>query len=201
MSGSLGFAGELKQAFPVAWPEKKPGGMRGGRRVAPLLGFWPAASGILTCTGALGVETGILGVSLEDGTTGSAAGAVGTVGVVGEGGFRGGALCLSRRQRARSFIENGNFVDRGREGGSFGERSSSRRGTTLHQLHNLIADFRIDAAQLVLDVDPVLLTKGEQVFALHVKLAGQNVDTDLFLRQAQFPLMTLFPKPPNGWYP
>jgi hypothetical protein len=42
----------------------------------------------------------------------------------------------------------------------------------------LVALLGLDAAQLVLDVDPVLTAQVEQVFALYVQFTRQSVETD-----------------------
>jgi hypothetical protein len=48
-----------------------------------------------------------------------------------------------------------------------------------------IALVRIQAAELVLDVDAGLAAQVEQVFALHVQLASQGINADFLSLQAE----------------
>jgi hypothetical protein len=59
-----------------------------------------------------------------------------------------------------------------------------RTTSTPDQLDYLVALFRIEAAQLVLDIETVPLAQFEQVLALHVERLRQCVDSDLLLCQA-----------------
>src|SRR5262249_1278785 len=63
------------------------------------------------------------------------------------------------------------------------------RGATLDQFDDPVAHLRFDGAQLVLDLDAVLLTEDKEVLALHVQLAGQREDADFFSLQAELPMM------------
>jgi hypothetical protein len=67
-------------------------------------------------------------------------------------------------------------------------RPGHRHGCSaaLHQHLNGVTLFGVDAAELVLDIDPGLAAHVEQVFALHVEFARQGVDAYfLFLLQAE----------------
>jgi hypothetical protein len=55
----------------------------------------------------------------------------------------------------------------------------------MHQLHDLIALFGLDGAELILHVDAMLATQGDKILALHVQLTRQGKDANfLFLLQA-----------------
>jgi hypothetical protein len=54
----------------------------------------------------------------------------------------------------------------------------------LDQLHDLVPLLGLEAAELILDVITRGLAYVEQVFALHIQFAGQDVDTDLVFLQA-----------------
>jgi hypothetical protein len=58
-------------------------------------------------------------------------------------------------------------------------RGRSSLLASLHQLHDLVAHLGLDRAELVLDVDAVLLAQGHEILALHLQLARQREDTDL----------------------
>jgi hypothetical protein len=59
----------------------------------------------------------------------------------------------------------------------------------VNQVDQQIALFGVEAAELVLHVDIGLLTQVEQVLALHVQFAGQDVNTHFVLRQAALPVL------------
>jgi hypothetical protein len=57
----------------------------------------------------------------------------------------------------------------------------------LHQLHDLIAHFRFNGTELVLDGDPILMAQSEKIFALHAQLARQSENTYFLFNQAKLP--------------
>jgi len=61
----------------------------------------------------------------------------------------------------------------------------------MNQLDEQVTLFGIEATELILHIDVGLLTQVEQVLALHVQLAGQDVNTHFFLRQAALPVLRL----------
>jgi hypothetical protein len=57
---------------------------------------------------------------------------------------------------------------------------SNRHATTalFRKLRDHVTLMRFQAAELVLDIDPSLAAKVEQVFALHIQFTRQGVNTD-----------------------
>jgi hypothetical protein len=53
-----------------------------------------------------------------------------------------------------------------------------------HHLLDSIALLRVEATQLILDVEACLTTEVEQVFALDPQFARQRIDTNLLFLQA-----------------
>jgi hypothetical protein len=62
---------------------------------------------------------------------------------------------------------------------------AGRGASALHEFHELIALLGLDGAELVLRVNAMLAAQGEQILALHVQLARQDINPDLLVRQAQ----------------
>jgi hypothetical protein len=111
--------------------------------------------------------------------------------VSGHGGLR---LGRGGRGGARPLVEV-NDLPRGRR---HGRRNRCRRrrlglgGAALDQLQDLVADFRLDRAQLVLHVEAVLLAEDQEVLGLHAKLARECEDAHFFfllLLQAKLPVV------------
>jgi hypothetical protein len=61
---------------------------------------------------------------------------------------------------------------RGERASGFRRRGGGSTSSLFDQLHNGIALLRVDAAELVLDVQAGLPTGVEQIFALHAQLAS-----------------------------
>jgi hypothetical protein len=82
-------------------------------------------------------------------------------------------------------------------GRDFRGRGRRRAAATTHHQHNGVALFGRQPAQLVLDIDAVRSTQIEQIFALHVEFARQNIDPDfVFFLQAELLLCRLRYRPP-----
>jgi hypothetical protein len=61
-------------------------------------------------------------------------------------------------------------------------RTTPARATLLQHLHHDVALLRVKAAKLVLDVEPSLTAKVDQVLGLNVELARQCIDADFLLQ-------------------
>lgn len=65
----------------------------------------------------------------------------------------------------------------------------------LHELHDLIAHFRFNGAELALDINTVLAAQSNKVFALHAQLARQSEDANFLFKQAELPVLTTLAYP------
>jgi len=68
--------------------------------------------------------------------------------------------------------------------GQANRRGCRRGSTSLDRGFDLIALFRIQVTELVLDIQAKFTAQVEQILALHVQFARQNVDTHFFFLQA-----------------